>query len=63
MFPQLGMPQGPEWLIILGIVVLLFGSARLPALVKQLGRSKKIWEEEVGPAKQKPSVDSSQVPD
>ncbi|GAA1573936.1 hypothetical protein GCM10009804_33240 [Kribbella hippodromi] len=49
--PLLGMPQGAEWLVILAIVVLLFGSAKLPALVKQLGKSKKIWEEEVGPRK------------
>jgi sec-independent protein translocase protein TatA len=45
------MPQGAEWLVILAIVVLLFGSAKLPALVKQLGKSKKIWEEEIGPRK------------
>ncbi|ADB33106.1 sec-independent translocation protein mttA/Hcf106 [Kribbella flavida DSM 17836] len=51
----LGMPQGAEWLIILGIVVLLFGSAKLPTLVKQLGRSKKIWAEEVGPGANKPA--------
>jgi sec-independent protein translocase protein TatA len=51
--PLLGMPQGAEWLVILAIVVLLFGSAKLPALVKQLGKSKKIWEEEVGPGKKK----------
>ncbi|TDO52372.1 sec-independent protein translocase protein TatA [Kribbella sp. VKM Ac-2527] len=51
MAPLIGMPQGAEWLVILAIVVLLFGSAKLPALVKQLGRSKKIWEEEVGPGK------------
>ena len=49
--PLIGMPQGAEWLVILAIVVLLFGSAKLPALVKQLGKSKKIWEEEVGPKK------------
>ena len=49
--PLLQMPQGAEWLVILAIVVLLFGSAKLPALVKQLGKSKKIWEEEVGPKK------------
>ncbi|MEV6281287.1 twin-arginine translocase TatA/TatE family subunit [Kribbella sp. NPDC051770] len=47
------MPQGAEWLVILAIVVLLFGSAKLPALVKQLGKSKKIWEEEVGPGRKK----------
>jgi sec-independent protein translocase protein TatA len=51
MLTLLGMPQGAEWLVILAIVVLLFGSAKLPALVKQLGKSKKIWEEEVGPGK------------
>jgi sec-independent protein translocase protein TatA len=51
MSPLIGMPQGAEWLVILAIVVLLFGSAKLPALVKQLGKSKKIWEEEVGPKK------------
>jgi sec-independent protein translocase protein TatA len=31
--------------------VLLFGSTKLPALVRQLGKSKKIWEEEVSPRK------------
>lgn len=51
MVTLLGMPQGAEWLVILAIVVLLFGSAKLPTLVKQLGKSKKIWEEEVGPKK------------
>jgi sec-independent protein translocase protein TatA len=53
MLTLLGMPQGAEWLVILAIVVLLFGSAKLPALVKQLGKSKKIWEEEVGPGRKK----------
>ena len=53
MVTLLGMPQGAEWLVILAIVVLLFGSAKLPALVKQLGKSKKIWEEEVGPGRKK----------
>jgi sec-independent protein translocase protein TatA len=51
----IGMPQGAEWLVILAIVVLLFGSAKLPTLVRQLGKSKKIWEEEVGPGKKKNS--------
>lgn len=62
--PLLGMPQGAEWLVILAIVVLLFGSAKLPALVKQLGKSKKIWEEEVGPKKKDAelSEEASQPP-
>jgi len=62
--PLIGMPQGAEWLVILAIVVLLFGSAKLPALVKQLGKSKKIWEEEVGPKKKDPELteEASQPP-
>lgn len=43
----LGMPQGSEWLIILAIIVLLFGSAKLPGLVRSLGQSKKAWDDEV----------------
>jgi len=62
--PLLGMPQGAEWLVILAIVVLLFGSAKLPQLVKQLGKSKKIWEDEVGPKKKdgELSQEASQPP-
>jgi sec-independent protein translocase protein TatA len=64
MAPLLGMPQGAEWLVILAIVVLLFGSAKLPQLVKQLGKSKKIWEDEVGPKKKDAELteEASQAP-
>jgi len=48
----LELPRGGEWLVILAVVVLLFGPAKLPALVRQLGRSKKIWDEEIAPGKQ-----------
>jgi sec-independent protein translocase protein TatA len=60
MVPQIGMPQGAEWLVILAIVVLLFGSAKLPTLVRQLGKSKKIWEEEVGPGRKKSDAELTQ---
>jgi sec-independent protein translocase protein TatA len=55
MLTLLGMPQGPEWLILLAIVVLLFGSTRLPQLARSLGRSKKAWEEEIGSKKSEAS--------
>lgn len=58
----LGMPQGAEWLVILAIVVLLFGSAKLPALVKQLGKSKKIWEDEIGTHGQKTDAEPGDKP-
>ncbi|GAA0601846.1 Sec-independent protein translocase TatA [Kribbella sandramycini] len=56
MNPLITMPSGAEWLIVLAIIVLLFGSTKLPALVRQLGKSKKIWEEEVGPKKKSPEL-------
>ena len=33
------MPAGPEWLVVLGIIVLLFGAKRLPELARSLGKS------------------------
>ena len=40
-----GMPGGPEWLIILVVVLLLFGGSRLPQLAKALGQSKRAFRE------------------
>ncbi|HXF73315.1 MAG TPA: twin-arginine translocase TatA/TatE family subunit [Actinomycetota bacterium] len=33
------MNFGPEWLVVLGIIVLLFGAKKLPELARSLGRS------------------------
>lgn len=33
------MPGGPEWIIILVVVALLFGAKKLPELARSLGRS------------------------
>ena len=33
------MPSGAEWIIVLFIVLLLFGSTKLPQLAKGLGQS------------------------
>ena len=37
MFPLLGMPGAMELLIIAGVIVLIFGAAKLPKLGKGLG--------------------------
>ncbi|HEX5705865.1 MAG TPA: twin-arginine translocase TatA/TatE family subunit [Pyrinomonadaceae bacterium] len=34
-----GLPQGAEWLIILFVVLLIFGSTRLPQLARGMGKS------------------------
>ena len=36
-FPMLGMPGATELLIIAGVIVLIFGAAKLPKLGKGLG--------------------------
>ncbi|MBN2718751.1 MAG: twin-arginine translocase TatA/TatE family subunit [Deltaproteobacteria bacterium] len=36
-FPLLGMPGATELLIIAGVIVLIFGAAKLPKLGKGLG--------------------------
>lgn len=61
MLTQIGMPQGAEWLILLGIVVLLFGSTRLPQLARSLGKSKKAWEEEIGSAKKSAQIEGTET--
>ena len=38
------MPFGPEVLIVLGVVVLLFGGSKLPGLARSLGSAKQEFE-------------------
>ena len=42
-----GMPQGAEWLIILFVVLLIFGSTRLPQLARGMGKSIKEFKKGV----------------
>ncbi|GEB13904.1 twin-arginine translocase TatA/TatE family subunit [Pimelobacter simplex] len=46
MIPLIGMPQGAEWLIILAIVVLVFGAAKLPDLARGTGQALRIFKAE-----------------
>jgi len=39
MIPLFGVPVGPELLVIAGIIVLLFGSSKLPELARAAGQS------------------------
>jgi sec-independent protein translocase protein TatA len=44
--PLLGMPQGAEWLIILAVVILIFGAAKLPELARGTGQALRIFKAE-----------------
>ena len=35
------MPQGIEWVVILVVILLLFGGAKLPQLARSLGQAQK----------------------
>src|SRR3954451_21232579 len=45
-YPMIGMPQGAEWLVILAIVVLVFGAAKLPDLARGTGQALRIFKSE-----------------
>lgn len=44
--PLLAMPGGAEWLIILAIVILVFGAAKLPELARGTGQALRIFKTE-----------------
>lgn len=46
LFPLIGMPQGAEWLVILAIVILVFGAAKLPELARGTGQALRIFKTE-----------------
>ena len=44
--PLIAMPGGAEWLIILAIVILVFGAAKLPELARGTGQALRIFKAE-----------------
>jgi sec-independent protein translocase protein TatA len=55
---------GPEWIIILVIILLLFGGSKVPELARSLGKAKtefkKGMEEEAEPEKAKEQEEKKQ---
>ncbi|MDJ1115254.1 twin-arginine translocase TatA/TatE family subunit [Microbacterium dauci] len=40
-------PHGWQWLLILAVILLLFGAAKLPALAKSVGQSARVFRGEM----------------
>jgi sec-independent protein translocase protein TatA len=41
------MPGGWEWLIIIGVLLLLFGAKRLPDMARSIGQSARVFKGEM----------------
>lgn len=51
---MLFLPENPTiWLLIVGVIFLLFGGSRLPQLAKALGQSKRSFKEGLEEAEEK----------
>ena len=62
--PLVGMPQGLEWLVILAIVVLVFGAAKLPDLARSSGQALRIFKTETKDLRDdKSSTDPTATPE
>jgi sec-independent protein translocase protein TatA len=57
------MPSGPEWIIVLVVVLVIFGGSQLPKLAKNLGKAQKEFKDGLaeGQAADKKEADSAAV--
>jgi sec-independent protein translocase protein TatA len=39
------MPSGPEWFVVLAVVLVIFGGSQLPKLARNLGKAQKDFKE------------------
>ena len=56
------MIQGPQLLIVLAIVLLLFGSSKLPKLARSLGQAQKEFRDGLKEGQEDDSPDTSASP-
>jgi len=56
------MPGGPEWIIILVVVLVLFGGSQLPKLAKNLGKAQKEFKDGMADANKPVDTTGSTTP-
>ena len=42
------MPTGPEWFIVLAVMLVIFGGSQLPKLARNLGRAQREFKDGLG---------------
>ncbi len=53
--------QGWQWLLILAVILLLFGAAKLPALAKSMGQSARVFKGEMKAMKEEDAASAAPV--
>ncbi len=56
------MPGGPEWLVILAIVLLVFGGKKLPELARSLGKSSREFKRGLAEGEAEPDGKPAEKP-
>ena len=55
------MPQGPELIIILIVILLLFGGAKLPKLARSLGQAQNEFKRGLKDGSENPDLDETRT--
>ena len=55
-------PKGPEWIIILVVILLIFGARKLPELARSLGASAKEFRKGIQEGSEEASAASEATP-
>jgi sec-independent protein translocase protein TatA len=52
------MPSGPEWIIVLVVVLVIFGGSQLPKLARNLGKAQQEFKDGLAQADAEPTRSS-----
>jgi sec-independent protein translocase protein TatA len=57
------MPSGPEWFIVLAVVLVIFGGSQLPKLARNLGKAQKEFKDGLSEAQKEAEVKPADASD
>jgi sec-independent protein translocase protein TatA len=57
------MPSGPEWFIVLAVVLVIFGGSQLPKLARNLGKAQKEFKDGLSEAQREEEATAANAAD
>ena len=57
------MPSGPEWFIVLAVVLVIFGGSQLPKLARNLGKAQKEFKDGLSEAQREEAATNANAAD